>query len=198
MKLGHMNRHDRDIVVERPSDADILAQLDRVVAGKPFNTSPKLANFLRFVVKAVIAGEGPRIKAYTIATSALGREASFDPQIDPIVRVEAGRLRRALARYYADSGRNDPLVIVIPRGTYVPMFRPSNVRPIAIYVRQMRSRVSGALREHYRLVLLIIAIAITLDVLGMLVTNALRPSLRNALEAQESETSGEGQPTDPG
>ena len=70
-----------------------------------------------------LAGRSDRIKGYTIGVHALGRGESFDPQTDPIVRVEAGRLRRALARYYAGAGSTDPLVIELPRGGYVPTFR---------------------------------------------------------------------------
>ena len=75
-----------------------------------------------------LAGAGNRIKAYTIATDALGRDARFDPQADPIVRVEAGRLRRTLEHYYATEGRGDPIVIELPSGSYVPVFRP-NIAP---------------------------------------------------------------------
>jgi adenylate cyclase len=72
------------------------------------------------------------LKAYTIAADALGRDANFDPQNDPIVRVEAGRLRRALDHYYTDGGCNDPIVIELPRGHYVPVFRANNARFRAI------------------------------------------------------------------
>jgi len=73
-----------------------------------------------------LAGDGDRLKAYTVAVGALGRGIDFDPQTDPIVRVEAGRSRNALARYYAQAGRNDPLLIDVQRGTYVPTFRRRN------------------------------------------------------------------------
>ena len=68
------------------------------------------------MVEETLAGRGDRIKAYTIATAALGRDDNFDPQIDPIVRVEAGRLRQALRQYYAAEGRHDPIVIDLPVG----------------------------------------------------------------------------------
>src|SRR5262249_34232343 len=64
-----------------------------------------------------------QIKAYTIAVEALGRGEDFDPYIDPIVRVDAGRLRRALERYYAGVGATDTILIHIPRGHYFPEFR---------------------------------------------------------------------------
>jgi hypothetical protein len=188
-----VNRFNRDIV-KRPGDAHILAQLNRIVSCPPFTKSPMLTGFLRFVVEEVIAGREDRIKAYTIATGALGRDASFDPQIDAIVRVEAGRLRLALEHYYANAGRDDPLVIVIPRGTYVPVFRLTVAPPIMVHLHAMRRRISGALRADYRQVLLIAAIAVTLDVLAALVANMLWPSLRGALEPPRAVISEEQQP----
>ena len=79
-------------------------------------------NFLSYVVSEELSGRGHRIKAYSIAVEVFGRETSFDPQIDPIVRIEAGHLRRSLERYYLTSGQSDPVVITIPKGGYVPIF----------------------------------------------------------------------------
>ena len=97
--------------------------LARVVTSSGFRRAPRLAAFLRYIVERELAGHRSQIKGYTIAVEALGRHAEFDPQADPIVRVEAGRLRRALKRYYAGPGRRDPLVIEVPPGKYVPLFR---------------------------------------------------------------------------
>jgi hypothetical protein len=107
-----------------PPDAhDVRAELERIVAGRPFATSPKLMNFLRYVVESTLAGQGERLKGYTIGVEALGRGETFDPQIDPIVRVEAIRLRAALARYYSGEGSRDAVIIEMPRGRYVAHFR---------------------------------------------------------------------------
>jgi hypothetical protein len=108
---------------EAPLVAEVLAALERIASSEMLRSSPKLTAFLRFVVGATLRGEGDRIKGYTIAVEALGRGKDFDPQLDPIVRVEAGRLRRAMTRYYAGPGAADAVVIEIPRGTYVPVFR---------------------------------------------------------------------------
>jgi hypothetical protein len=85
--------------------------------------APRLVAFLRYVVDRTLAGRCAEIKSYTIAVEAFGRAPSFEPQADPIVRVEAGRLRRALDHYYASEGHNDPVIIELPRGCYVPRFR---------------------------------------------------------------------------
>jgi len=109
---------------EPPLDArDIRAALDRICATRTFEASPVLTRFLRFVVEATLRGQGGRLKGYTVAVEALGRRPDFDPQTDPIIRVEAIRLRASLARYYAGPGADDPIEIELPRGGYVPRFR---------------------------------------------------------------------------
>jgi hypothetical protein len=119
---------NRDISNRTIGDKDIGDALEHVVASAAFRSAPRLAAFLRFVVEMTLAGQRDRIKGYTIGVQALGRGESFDPQTDPIVRVEAGRLRRALARHYAGAGRNDPVMIDLPRGSYVPMFHARTPR----------------------------------------------------------------------
>ncbi len=106
-----------------PTPDEVRAALDHMLFSEVFSRSPQLGAFLRFVTEAVLHGNGDRIKAYTIGVEVLRRDATFDPQIDPIVRVEATRLRRAIDRYYSGSGQDDPIVIELPRGSYVPTFR---------------------------------------------------------------------------
>ncbi|WP_332119605.1 hypothetical protein [Azorhizobium caulinodans] len=120
-----------DAILDTPPPGDedgeaarVRAALARVLASDEFSSSPRLADFLRFVVEAKLGGRAEEIKGYTIAVEALGRPASFDPQSDPIVRVEATRLRRALERHYSGAGVDDEMEIVIPKGSYVPHFRP--------------------------------------------------------------------------
>ena len=106
-----------------PTPDVIRSAIDRITASEVFSRSPQLGAFLRFVVEAVLEGKASRIKAYTIGVEVLRRDPNFDPQLDPIVRVEATRLRRAIERYYAGPGVSDPVLIDLPRGTYVPTFR---------------------------------------------------------------------------
>src|SRR5262245_20399250 len=107
---------------ERPAAEEVRAALERIAASDAFRACPQLIAFLRYVVEATLRGGQDRIKGYTIAVEALGRGDDFDPQNDPIVRVEAMRLRRALQRYYADDGSDDAVRIVLPLGSYVPEF----------------------------------------------------------------------------
>jgi hypothetical protein len=112
---------------------EIRAAVERIVTSPGFRRSPQLVAFLRFVVESVLRGKAGQIKSYTIGIEALRRGEGFDPQIDPIVRVEAGRLRRALASYYAGDGARRSVTIEIPLGSYVPRFcRRKDHRPIAV------------------------------------------------------------------
>src|SRR4051794_14199309 len=113
-------------------DGEIRLALERMAASEAFRGSPQLIAFLRYVVEATLRGQADRIKGYTIATEALGRTVDFDPQADPIVRVEATRLRRALNRYRAGATGADEVFIDLPLGSYVPVFRRSaaNVLPL--------------------------------------------------------------------
>jgi adenylate cyclase len=107
--------------------AAIQAQLQRILGSASFNGSPALQSFLQFIVAETLAGRADQIKGYTIAVHAFGRPSDFDPQTDTIVRVQARRLRRALKHHYLTEGLTDPILIEIPRGSYVPTFcrRPS-------------------------------------------------------------------------
>lgn len=101
--------------------SQVLEQLQRILNSKDFDASERNRRFLRYVVEEMLAGRGDRIKAYSIATAVFERDESFDPQSDPIVRIEASRLRRSLDRYYLTAGRDDPVRITVPKGSYVPI-----------------------------------------------------------------------------
>jgi tetratricopeptide (TPR) repeat protein len=134
-----------DSLGDAPSPDEIRTAIDRITVSDVFNRSPQLGSFLRFVVEAALSGKGHRIKAYTIGVEVLRRDTSFDPQIDPIVRVEATRLRRAIERYYAGPGSDDPVIVDLPRGTYVPTFRHRDVPiPVSGAASATQSRFSGA------------------------------------------------------
>ena len=109
------------------SDLDagvVRTELARILTSTAFDASPRNRQFLRYVVEETLSGRADRIKAYAIATAVFGRQADFDPQVDSIVRIEAGRLRRALERFYLMAGPGVGVRITIPRGSYVPCFEP--------------------------------------------------------------------------
>jgi hypothetical protein len=109
--------------VDLPDAEEAQGALHRMLESDVLRGSPQLAAFLRYVVETTLRGEADRIKGYTIAIEALGRDETFDPQTDPIVRVEAARLRRAINRYYEGPGSHESLKIELPLGSYVPVFR---------------------------------------------------------------------------
>ena len=108
------------IPLNQPNAAAVRAQVERMTASTVFRNSPQLATFLWFIVEAQLRGKGERLKGYTIGVEVLRRDTNFDPQVDPIVRVEATRLRRAIERYYVGPGVSDTIMISLPRGGYVP------------------------------------------------------------------------------
>jgi adenylate cyclase len=111
-------------------DQLIQDALQRVLGSREIVSSDRKKRFLKFIVQEALAGHADRIKAYTIAVDVFDRAPSFDPVSDPVVRIEAGRLRRCLEHYYLTEGYEDRLLIMIPKGGYVPQFTlRENVSP---------------------------------------------------------------------
>jgi serine/threonine-protein kinase len=96
--------------------------LDRILASRTFAPSERMSRFLRFAVEEALEGRADQLKEYRIALEVFDKDASFDPRIDPIVRVEARRLRAKLKRYYENEGRDDAVRIEFPTGSYAPVF----------------------------------------------------------------------------
>ncbi|MET1413933.1 hypothetical protein ABVF61_16805 [Roseibium sp. HPY-6] len=101
----------------------MTSALVKTLKSPEFASAPQLRAFLEFVVRASLENQHEKIKGYTIAVEALGRGEDFNPVTDPIVRVEAARLRRRLAKYYGGSGASDLIRISIPKGSYAPAFK---------------------------------------------------------------------------
>lgn len=112
-----------------PTPEEIRAELERVLGSRCFAHAERASEFLRFVVEETLAGAGPRLKGYTIGTEVFGRPPDFDPQSDPLVRVEAGRLRSRLAEYYQNEGARNPVQIELPRGAYAAKWRRKEAAP---------------------------------------------------------------------
>jgi tetratricopeptide (TPR) repeat protein len=97
----------------------------RVLRSPRFARAPRMQRFLAFLTEEMLAGRASHLKEYTIAVSVFGKPADFDPGTSALVRVEAGRLRKLLAQYRQEHGSQDALILEIPKGTYVPTFRPA-------------------------------------------------------------------------
>ena len=101
------------------SDQDaVRSQLGRILASGPFHNSKRRQRFLEYLVTETLAGRGERLKAYNVAVEVFERPETFDPVVDPIVRIEAARLRDKLREYYESDGRSDPIHIELPKGGY--------------------------------------------------------------------------------
>ncbi|OHV26489.1 hypothetical protein EOS93_16300 [Rhizobium sp. RMa-01] len=104
------------------SQEEVQQQLERILSSREFRLPERTRKFLEFVVTETLAGRRDYLKAFTIAQAVFGRDANFDAQQDPCVRIEAGRLRRELEHYYLTAGGADRIIITIPKGGYAPVF----------------------------------------------------------------------------
>ena len=105
-----------------PAAPAVRETLEKVLASETFSRSERARHLLRYLVEREQAGEAERLKGFSIAVDVFGKDAGFDPANDPVVRVQAGRLRELLAQYAAAEGASEPIRISIPRGSYVPTY----------------------------------------------------------------------------
>jgi len=105
-----------------PSQEEVRQQLERILSSPEFRLPERARRFFEFVVTETLEGRREYLKAFTIAQAVFGRDANFDAQQDPCVRIEAGRLRRELEHYYLTAGGTDRIIITIPLGGYAPVF----------------------------------------------------------------------------
>ncbi|MGO4407717.1 hypothetical protein AB4Z10_26085 [Bosea sp. RAF48] len=112
-----------EVLAALPGTDSVRSQLTRIIGSADFDAPGRVKAFFQFIVDETLAGRGSRLKAFTIAVAVFGRSQSFDAMNDPVVRIEAARLRRALERYYLLNGRHDRVIIEVAKGSYVPNFR---------------------------------------------------------------------------
>jgi len=115
----------------KPSSDEIRQSLAKVLASPDFASAGRLGPFLSHVVTTTLAGETDRLKESVLGVEFFGRGTGYDPRLDPVVRIEARRLRLRLEKYYATAGESDPIRIDLPKGGYVPAFAyaPTSPRP---------------------------------------------------------------------
>lgn len=154
-------------------------ELHRVLQSKHFANSPKKSRFLEFVAEQTFLGNGEKLNEYLIGVEVYGRGPDFDPQIDPIVRVQAHDIRRALKNYYEEEGRNSSLRVELPPGHYVPAFVKVTLGEQAVAPTPSTDVVP---RKHAPLAaVLVVALSATCVVLALLLA---REMLRNRELAQ--------------
>lgn len=103
------------------SAESVRTQLRKILFSRTFARSERLARFLTFTVEQTLAGRSEEIKEFVIGVEVFDKDAKYDPRMDPIVRVEARRLREKLRKYYETDGKSDPICIEFPTGSYAPV-----------------------------------------------------------------------------
>lgn len=114
-------------------------QLERILQSRALQGSESLKAFLRFVVQKALDGQNTHLKEYTIATEVFGRSSSYDPRVDSVVRVQAGRLRTKIQEYYATEGKDDRVIIDLPKGHYYPVFSSIAVKREPLVLAAMQA-----------------------------------------------------------
>jgi TolB-like protein/Flp pilus assembly protein TadD len=160
-------------------DAAVQESLRRVVASAVFANSPRMSRFLRFVVEETVAGRAGDLKEYVLGGNVFDKPPSFDPAVDPTVRVEASKLRAKLARYYETEGRSDPLIIEIPKGHYAAKFvtraTSTFVEPSAEVPAARTAVVPASARYWTALLVAAVAIVVAAGYAALVLTRA-RPA----------------------
>ena len=110
-------------------DHEVRAELDRILATKGFSSAGRLTKLLRYVVEKTLTGETDQLKEYAVGVDVFERDGNYDPRLDSIVRVEAGRLRTRLDEYYNGEGASSPIRITLPRGGYSAVFAKAPASP---------------------------------------------------------------------
>ena len=107
----------------------IELQLARILASPQFKFAHQMQRFLGYIIDKVLLGEEKELKQYSIAVDALGFADDFDSDSNPVVRIMGGRVRERLNKYYQEEGKDDPLIISIPKGSYVPLIKKRKTTP---------------------------------------------------------------------
>src|SRR6201997_2788474 len=159
-------------------------QIDKLIKSHRLHSSESLCKLLRYLAEHSLDHPGIGLKEYQIATEVLGRPAGFDPQSDSTVRVQAGRLRVKLAEYYANEGREDPILVEIPKGSYALTFQlragSQDVQPAAPVVsdpgiRETQDRPSFTRGWVITVAVFSVLLAVSLSTTAILLSQRLRP-----------------------
>jgi TolB-like protein/tetratricopeptide (TPR) repeat protein len=128
-----------------PNTTAIRGQLEKILASESFARAERMSRFLRFVVHETLNGKGTQLKEYLIGVEVFDRDKSYDPRTDPVVRGEARRLRTKLMEYYEREGKDDPVRIQLPKGSYAAVFQSSSdIGPADQSPTSVRSTPAGA------------------------------------------------------
>lgn len=183
-----------------PSAGEVQSYLRELLESEGFTTSERNRSFLSYVVQETLEGRADRIKAYSIAIAAFDRNEDFDPLTDPIVRIEAGRLRRSLEHYYLTAGQRDRIRIDIPKGSYAATFsyqepqQPQSEAPSEI--AEGRSKVPVSLQQFPSTASFsLVRLAAVMTVLGAVVGSIATYGITNHVEQISQDATADGRPS---
>src|SRR5262245_18413917 len=121
----------------------VRQELARILSSAGFSRNERLSRFLRFIVERHLEGRDQELKESLVGVEVFDRRPDYDPKQESIVRTEAARLRVRLSEYYESDGRNDPAIIELPKGGYVPVFRAHQAAPNGPKVRSRERWLLG-------------------------------------------------------
>jgi Tol biopolymer transport system component len=178
--------------------ADLHAQLNRILASSQFCHSERMCRFLRFTIEKTLQERQDQLKEYSIGIEVFDRNHDYDPHLDPIVRVEARRLRAKLKEYYENGGQHDDLIISLPKGSYVPVIElaPNHDKTVTDAVTK-EAPVSPLRKHNFWSWILLFSLSILASaVLAIVVWQRTRPrqAFQPALTLLASDYSEMGRP----
>ena len=177
--------------------AQFQAEIEKLVASHALHGSESLCKLLRYLGKQALEHPGTAVKEYQIATEVFGRQADFDPQLDSMVRVQAGRLRTKLAEYYNTEGSTDRIVVELPKGSYAVAFHERANAAVAhgngsgtgIWANDPVEPASDAAVRRYLVPILSVALVAALMAIGWLLWTHREPGTSLANTAVETSAS---------
>ena len=173
----------------------VREQLDRILKSGQFLQSRRRQRFLQYIVNETLAGRGERLKGYNVAREVFDRPETFDANVDPVVRMEAARLRDRLREYYETDGQNDTIRIELPKGSYTPHieFRHAEAlepKPDRSDAAAQDECLRSASRRRWQIILPAFALILALGAVGAWFTRSIwMPAPKGATKAAELDTS---------
>jgi len=157
-------------------EQEIRAELERVLASKGFASAGRISKLLRYVVEKTLAGESDQLKEYAVGVEVFERDEKYDPRLDSIVRVEAGRLRSKLDEYYNNHGAGSDLRIGLPRGGYVATFERRTAVSNSVLGSDPETEVAAPRRRSFASIALGAVLLVTIAAMVVWLANRSRQS----------------------
>jgi hypothetical protein len=152
---------------------EYLGQVDRIVNSTTLHGSESLCKLLRYLAEHAVDHPGVALKEYQIATEVFARPADFDPQVDSTIRVQAGRLRAKLSSYYNAEGAGDPIIVEVPKGSYLLSFHHrAEIKPqLLLKLPDEKKASSSTSRYGSAVPVLVVLLVAAVGIIGYLLAS---------------------------